>query len=59
MPRRQAGGDLKTTCRKSLAIFTALNIYTHRILNWMLHEAQSDLFAQLPTLNRTVNISEA
>ena len=38
MPRRHAGGDLKTTCRKSLGIFTALNIYTHRILNWMLLE---------------------
>ena len=26
MPRRQAGGDLKTTCRKSLAICPAFNI---------------------------------
>jgi hypothetical protein len=25
MPRRQAGGDLKTTCRKSLAVLAALN----------------------------------
>jgi hypothetical protein len=35
VPRKQAGGDLKTTCRKSLAIFIALCVYTCGILNWM------------------------
>jgi hypothetical protein len=41
MPRRQAGGDLKTTCRKSLAVFTAFYVYTQQILNWMLLKAES------------------
>jgi hypothetical protein len=41
MPRRQAGGDLKTTCRKSLTVFTAFKVYTHRILNWMLLKVES------------------
>ena len=41
MPRGQAGGDLKTTCRKSLAVFTALLTYTQLFLNWMLLKIES------------------